>query len=132
MTPASRSVSSRFPPTSSPYSPGFPPPCLPPLLRSLIITSSVRFTVSVFRAVPYAGFFLLREHMGMQRGNNNYVWVCDRLATVTEWYTYCHKRHHVCELWAFKISSVNQSSMAAGRDNLMLAWQSGTQLCRIR
>ena len=26
MTPASRSVSSRFPPTSHPYSPGFPPP----------------------------------------------------------------------------------------------------------
>ena len=30
MTPASRSISSRFPPTSRPYSFGFPVPCPPP------------------------------------------------------------------------------------------------------
>ena len=60
-----------------------------------------------------------------QRVTNNYIWVCDRLTTVTIWRTYGHKHHHVCEFKSnmarvFRISSVNQSNMAAGC--LMPVW----------
>ena len=63
MTPASRSVSSRFPPTSRPYSPGFPPPCPPPLVSLANIFQLQTFLYTLYSCIRYTfKYYLKYDH----------------------------------------------------------------------